>query len=47
MERNDDDRYADELIDLGGVMDVTKGGMSVIFDNHNGRDLTGPGIADD
>lgn len=46
MERNDD-RNRDELIDLGVATEATKGGQQVIFDNHNGRDLMGPGIADD
>lgn len=46
MERNDD-HGLDELIELGAATDATKGGQSVIFDNQNGRDLTGPGIADD
>ncbi|WCP12023.1 MULTISPECIES: benenodin family lasso peptide [Sphingobium] len=46
MERNDDHNI-DALIDLGVATEATKGGQSVIFDNQNGRDLTGPGIADD
>ncbi|PZU64063.1 benenodin family lasso peptide [Sphingobium sp.] len=46
MERNDD-RNFDELIELGVATEATKGGQMVIFDNQNGRDLTGPGIADD
>lgn len=46
MERNEN-RNIDELIELGVATDATTGGQSVIFDNQNGRDLTGPGIADD
>ncbi|MCW2338185.1 hypothetical protein M2337_002418 [Sphingobium sp. B2D3A] len=42
-----DDHQNDELIELGVASEATKGAQAVIFDNQNGRDLTGPGIADD